>query len=305
MRASQHPGWLPRAPLLDGAMPLDSQRRTIAAPAKINLHLEILGRRADGYHELETVFQTITLADEVELVLAQGGGGISLRCDAPGVPTDETNLAWRAARAVQAALPGLGAIGITLIKRIPHGAGLGGGSSDAAAVLRALRSLEPAVLGLDLAAIAASIGADVPFFLLGGTAYASGVGEQLTALPDAAGGPLTILMPEAHLPTPAVYAALTEAERGPRRGEGAGAWRARMPQGWLARAENRLAAPARRLCAPLDQLLRRLEARGVPHLVCGSGAACAAFAEVAPPPGVRAYPARMRARADLDRLLGA
>ncbi len=305
MRASQHPGWLPRAPLLDGAMSLDSQRRTLAAPAKINLHLEILGRRADGYHEIETVFQTITLADEVEVALAPGGVGIALRCDAPGVPTDEANLAWRAARAVQAALPGIGRIGITLIKHIPHGAGLGGGSSDAAAVLRALGSLAPAVDGLDLAAIAASIGADVPFFLHGGTAHAGGRGEELTALPDAAGGPLTILMPQAQLPTPAVYAALTEAERGPRRGAGADAWRARMPLGWLAPAANRLAAPARRLCAPLDQLLLHLEARGVPHLVCGSGAACVAFAAVAPPPGVRAYPARMRARAELDRLLGA
>jgi len=118
---------------------------TVAAPAKINLHLEVLGRRADGFHELETVFQTLDLHDRVSVRLEPGDDAVDLACSDPTLPADHGNLAWRAGAAVLAARPGLGRISITLEKHLPAGAGLGGGSSDAAAVLRALAALDPRV----------------------------------------------------------------------------------------------------------------------------------------------------------------
>jgi 4-diphosphocytidyl-2-C-methyl-D-erythritol kinase len=278
---------------------------TVAAPAKINLHLEVLGRRADGFHDLETVFQTLDLHDRVTVRLESGEDGVALTCSDPTLPGDQANLAWRAAAAVLAARPGLGRITITLEKHLPAGAGLGGGSSDAAAVLRALAVLDARVAGLDLAALALSLGSDVPFFLVGGTAHATGRGEILTPLPDApAPAGLTLLMPEgAHLSTPAVFSALTDEERGPRPGHGAAWFAGRLAGGAPAIAANRLTAPARRLCPDLANLLDQLAGLKVPHLMTGSGAACVAFAAIAPPPGVRAWTAVFRHRAELTAAL--
>jgi len=280
---------------------MSAHHLVLAAPAKVNLHLEILSRRPDGFHELETVFQTLGLADEVALTLQGGMDRIELICSDPALPGGEDNLAYRAAAAVARELPGLGGVRIVLTKRIPHGAGLGGGSSDAGAVLRALARLIPAVRTLDLPALALELGSDVPFFLLGGTAHARGRGERLQQLPDAQGGPVTVLMPEAHLPTPRVFAGLTDAERGPRAARGAGSWH--DSRGWQDQLINRLSAPARRLCPQSDALLRYLEARAVPHLLSGSGAACVAFAAIEAPAGVRAYATSFRSRAQLDSLL--
>ena len=120
------------------------QRRR--AHAKLNLFLEILGRRADGFHDIETVFQTIDLHDDVAVELT-ARPGISLTCDDAALPCDATNLAWRAAAAYQAANPAIGGLAITLAKRIPAGAGLGGGSADAAAVLCACDDLTDRPLG--------------------------------------------------------------------------------------------------------------------------------------------------------------
>ena len=278
---------------------------TVAAPAKINLHLEVLGRRADGFHELETVFQTLDLHDRVSVRLEPGDDAVDLACSDPTLPADHGNLAWRAGAAVLAARPGLGRISITLEKHLPAGAGLGGGSSDAAAVLRALAALDPRVAALDLPALALGLGSDVPFFLVGGTAHATGRGEVLTPLPDApAPAGLTILMPDgAHLATPAVFQALTDDERGPRPGHGAAWFVGRLAGGAPAIAANRLTAPARRLCPDLATLLDHLAKHNVPHLMTGSGAACVAFAAIAPPPGVRAWTAVFRHRAELTAAL--
>jgi len=273
----------------------------LAAPAKINLFLEILGQRSDGFHEIETVFQTLALADRVTVRLADGPDGVRLLCSDPSLPQDRENLAYRAAALVAAALPGLGLIHIELEKRIPHGAGLGGGSSDAAAVLRALARLDARVRGLDLPALALALGSDVPFFLIGGTAHATGRGERLTALPDAQGGALTVLMPPEHLATPRVFAALTEAERGPRSARGAGAWA--TPQSWRGQLDNRLTGPAQRLCPAVSGLLGLLASRSVPHLLSGSGAACIAFAAVDPAPGIAGFATTFRARGNLDALI--
>ena len=273
----------------------------LAAPAKINLYLEILGRRSDGFHELETVFQTLVLADQVTVRVSDGSAGVRLWCSDPSLPQDHDNLAYRAAVLVAAAVPGLGRIEIELEKRIPHGAGLGGGSSDAAAVLRALARLDARVRGLDLPALALALGSDVPFFLLGGTAHATGRGERLAALPDAQGGPLTVLMPPERLATPRVFAALSDAERGPRAARGPTPWAS--PLAWLSLLHNRLTSPAQRLCPAVGVQLGRLAAQGVPHLLSGSGAACIAFARTDPAPGTSAFPTTFRARGNLDALI--
>jgi 4-diphosphocytidyl-2-C-methyl-D-erythritol kinase len=142
--------------------------------AKVNLTLDVLGTRADGYHAIESVMQTIGLHDTIALTVSEGGG-IGCSCDMPSIPTDERNLACRAASALfesRGIAPGLD---ICIEKRIPAEAGLGGGSGNAAAVLRGLNHC----LGLSLpedemCALAAQIGSDVPFFLIGGTALVSG-----------------------------------------------------------------------------------------------------------------------------------
>jgi len=262
---------------------------TLSAPAKVNLYLEVLGRRPDGFHALETIFQTLDLADEVSVTVS-AGSGVALQCIAPGVPADATNLAWRAAAAYLAERP-LGHVDLTLIKRIPHGAGLGGGSSDAAAVLRALAQLDAQPLpAARLHAIAAELGSDVPFFLLGGTALAHGRGEVLTPLPPAPATSVTVLMPAAHLPTPAVFTALTDAERGPRPAQGR-ILAERLATGHIP-LFNRLTGPARRLCPAAAALLDHLATTGLPHLLSGSGASCFVLGEIEPPPGVRAYRTR-------------
>lgn len=270
-------------------------RVTLDAPAKVNLHLEILGRRADGFHELETVFQTIGLCDTVSVALGPGEG-IALDGDDPSLPWDASNLAWRAAAAYIAVNPLPGRASIQVAKRIPAGAGLGGGSADAAAVLNACdrlaaRSLGPAALE----SLAASLGSDISFLIRGGTAHATGRGEVLTALPDLPALPLTVLMPEgAHCATPAVYRALTDVERGPRPARGATWFAERLPGRLLEILGNRLTPPACRVCPAVGDLLAHLAGLGVPHLMTGSGAACIAFAEVAAPPRVRAWPTRLR-----------
>ena len=164
--------------------------------AKINWALRITGRRADGFHDLETVFQEISLHDELIFRLSDG---LSLTCDDPSIPVDGTNLVMRAARAL-----GAPPVAIELRKRIPAGGGLGGGSSNAATTLLELSGVRE-----DLSAIALSLGSDVPFFLLGGTAYATGRGEVLTALPSMAGIPLLLALPEERVLTKDAFARIT------------------------------------------------------------------------------------------------
>jgi 4-diphosphocytidyl-2-C-methyl-D-erythritol kinase len=155
------------------------------APAKVNLDLRVLGIRADGFHELRTVFQTIELHDT--LTFAERPGPFTLKCQAPGVPLDDSNLVWRAASALWAALGRDGAprdTVVTIDKAIPLEAGLGGGSADAAAALVALTRLWGKAPVTLLREIAAGIGADVAFFLSGGTALGLGRGEEIYPLVD-------------------------------------------------------------------------------------------------------------------------
>ncbi len=264
----------------------------LPAPAKLNLHLEVLGRRADGFHDLEMVFQTLALADEVVVGWEPSAPALTTCvCDDPGIPGGPGNLAHRAAEAYRAAVGLPGTIDVLVRKRVPHGAGLGGGSSDAASVLLALDALHGRVLGpAGLAPLALALGSDVPFFLLGGTAHALGRGEVLTPLPAFAPRPITILMPPVVLPTPTVFKAMTEAERGPRPARGA-AWAAAAvaatdPQPLLT---NRLTDPAVRCCPAVGEVLAHLAGLGVPHLMSGSGAACFALGRIPVPSGWRGW----------------
>lgn len=177
---------------------------TVTAPAKINLFLEVLGKRPDGYHELETVMQEIDLADT--LTLETTGGGMELTCSEPGVPCDESNLVWKAVRLFQEETGVRGGVKAHLVKRIPVAAGLGGGSSDAAAALKGLNILHAKGLSdATLMGMAAQIGSDVPFFIKGGTALCRGRGEAVTPLAVRHRFWYVLLYPDIKVSTAEVY----------------------------------------------------------------------------------------------------
>ncbi len=178
----------------------------IEAPAKVNLFLEVLGKRPDGYHEIVTVMQTVSLFDTLEV---EEGEGFAIEVEGIPIPPGGENLVLKAARLL-AEKAGIrrGAL-FRLLKRIPPGAGMGGGSSDAAAALLALNQ----VWGLkasreDLAAVAARVGSDVPFFLHGGTALCRGRGELVESLEPLPAFPLLLVWPGLALSTRAVYEAV-------------------------------------------------------------------------------------------------
>ena len=151
--------------------------------AKINLYLDIIGKRPDGYHEIETIFHSIGLHDEIYL-RKRTDRQITVHCEHPHVPCDPRNLAYRAAKLLLDDTPDLSGVEIMILKRIPVAAGLGGGSADAAAVLCGMNALFD--LGLsqrDLMQLGVQLGADVPFCILGGAALGRGIGEILTPLP--------------------------------------------------------------------------------------------------------------------------
>jgi 4-diphosphocytidyl-2-C-methyl-D-erythritol kinase len=153
----------------------------VSAPAKINLFLKVLRRRLDGFHEIETFISPISVCDQIKIDKNKRGQGISFRCDDPSVPRGGENLIVRAANAFFAATQTKPAVSIVLKKKIPHGAGLGGGSSDAAAVLLALNQLFATKLSREkLAKLGSTIGSDVPFFIFESAAICTGRGEIVT-----------------------------------------------------------------------------------------------------------------------------
>lgn len=272
------------------------------APAKVNLFLKVLGRRPDGFHALETLFQAVDLCDELRV--ERGAPGVRLRVDGPDLGPAEDNLAHRAARAFldHAGLAATAGVDVRLAKRIPAGAGLGGGSSDAAATLRCLAALWPGTVGgRDLAALAMALGSDVPFFLgPAGLALGEGRGERLEALDPLPPGHLVLVLPPVHVATGGAYAALARSREGrdapvprPRTG-------ARVPRAWsdvAALAENDFEAVVPGIHPPVAAALEALRAAGArPALLSGSGGACF---------GV--FPRRAEAEgaaADLSRALG-
>lgn len=183
------------------------QKVTESAFAKVNLTLAVTGRRPDGYHTLETVFQSVSLCDR--LVLERQETGLSLD-EAAGIPAEE-NIITRADKLLRSEFPALGGVRVRLEKNIPAEAGLGGGSADAAAYLRGMNRLYGlGMTGERLCGLAERLGADVPFCIRGGTALATGIGEKLTPIKSSLPLWMVICKPETGCSTPAMYRRIDE-----------------------------------------------------------------------------------------------
>ncbi len=257
-------------------------RVVVRARAKVNLGLEVLGRRPDGYHELRSVMWAIELADRV--VLEASAPGIALECEAPGVPATPENLAWRAADLLREEIARPGGVRIRIDKAIPVGAGLGGGSADAAAVLLGAARLWGARLGRGrLARLATTLGMDVPFFLGRSPALARGRGETLRPLTPAADVPLVVVSPGIPLATREVYARVEPVDYGDGRATGAlvralGAGITAI----AARVTNGLERAAARLWPGLAEVKAALlEAGCLAAVMSGSGSAVVGIAPTA------------------------
>ena len=181
------------------------------AYAKLNLTLDVLGKREDGYHDIKSVMQTISLRDDIQIDLGTGKSW-AIHCDKEGVPTDETNLCWKAAKAFFDTIgQDPDGLEIFITKRIPMQAGLGGGSADAAAVLRALnRHYNMPLSLLALAELGSTVGSDVPFCVLCGTAVVEGRGERIRKLPDMPECIFVVCKPDFSVSTPELYAVIDE-----------------------------------------------------------------------------------------------
>ncbi|MCK6479985.1 MAG: 4-(cytidine 5'-diphospho)-2-C-methyl-D-erythritol kinase [Planctomycetes bacterium] len=264
------------------AAPGGAAALVLRCPAKVNLFLEVLARRPDGFHDIDTVMVPWGPADRLAASL-EPGGEVALEVAFPGgapdpaVPAGPGNLAARAARLLLDEAGSRSGVRLVLRKRIPAGAGLGGGSSDAAGALRAVNTLLGQPVGeARLAALALSLGSDVPFFLAGRPARARGRGEILEEVPAAAGFRCTLLHPGAPAPTAEVYARCRPAAAGERRDPGAvlAALAAGDPAALSAACFNRLEGPAREVCPPLAAALDLWRASGAAVHMSGSGSAC-------------------------------
>lgn len=246
---------------------------TLKSYAKVNLALDVLGRRADGFHEVDTVLYEIDLADELEFRVTREAG-CHLTVEEGEAPPGDDNLVLRAAKAA-AGLRAYGGLEIRLKKRIPMQAGLGGGSSNAAAAIIAVSEL----LGTDGAprAVAASIGSDVPFFLCGGTARATGRGDQIQFVPSLVDLDMLIVKPEAGVSTPWAYAQLDRVgHRGSARSAESvlEAVRKDDRRNTIARMRNDFEQVVLDLLPEARALKERLlEAGAEAALLCGSGSA--------------------------------
>ena len=255
---------------------MERNKITLEAPAKINLYLEVGALRPDGFHQVRTVMQAVDLCDLVEVELASGGSGLELDVDG-GAPAGDENLCIRAAETFNSVLREPVGARIRLIKRIPQAAGLGGGSSDAAAVLRALDLLLGGVLRKEeLLRMAASLGSDVSFFLLGGTVLAGGRGEKVSPLEQAPPLPVVLANPGRELPTAEVYRRYDQEGGGEPPQGSLEALIGALPGGDLGEIAphlfNSLQTAACRMLPEVGKLLNRAEEAGAEGvLVSGSG----------------------------------
>ena len=248
---------------------------TVRAHAKINLDLRVLGPRLDGFHELRTVFQALSLHDLIDCIPREGP--FAIECDTAGVPLDRTNLVWRAADALWRSLRRAGPVRdvtIRLQKRIPLQAGLGGGSANAAATLLALARLwHVPVRPNQLTDVAAALGADVPFFLSGGTALGLGRGDEVYPLADLPRHWIVLLVPGFGVSTRDAYD-WYDSERELARGVSAREPQV-VPGPWPSRAAqmiNDLEAPIARHHPEIDQMRTALRRAGaLAAAMSGSG----------------------------------
>jgi 4-diphosphocytidyl-2-C-methyl-D-erythritol kinase len=268
--------------------PSESATRSLRchAPAKINLGLRVVGRRDDGYHELVSLFAPLDFGDEIEIEVSQSDAlevEIKLEGGEGAAPADASNLGYRAAQAFAEAAGLHCRIALRIEKRVPVGAGLGGGSSDAGAVLRALSDLYPgAVDGSRLAEIALGLGADVPFFLDPRPTRVTGIGERLEAVDGLPSLPVLLANPGIGLSTADVFRTFAAIQPALTKS----ASDRRIPPlseptspGWTFKGvaglslENDLEPIAVRLCPPIGRLQRQLEAAGAQIVgMSGSGA---------------------------------
>ncbi|HPX61838.1 MAG TPA: 4-(cytidine 5'-diphospho)-2-C-methyl-D-erythritol kinase [Deltaproteobacteria bacterium] len=178
---------------------------TLQAPAKVNYLLDVIGRRPDGYHELRMVMQRVGLCDEITITL-NDDDQLTVTCGIKGVPDGPGNIAWKAARAILDLAGSKQGAAITINKRIPSAAGLGGGSSDAASVLMGMNELlELKLSDQQMMDIGVTLGADVPFFIFKQTALAEGIGEKLSAMPPMPRLWVLLVNPGVHVSTGWVY----------------------------------------------------------------------------------------------------
>ena len=196
----------------EGSITANGRKRAdfiLRVPAKINLWLEVIRKREDGYHDISSLMLPVSVFDRMRVGVSPGGGGISIACDTAEIPADERNLAWRAAELYLKASGRSAGVDIGIEKLIPWGAGLGGGSSDAAGVLSVMNSFfENAIAPGALETLALSLGADVPFFLSARPALATGIGEKLEFTQKRPDYPLVLIKPPVCVPTGWVYQSL-------------------------------------------------------------------------------------------------
>ena len=265
------------------------------APAKLNLYLHVIGRRADGFHLLDSLVAFVEVGDEI---IAAPAPSLSLAVTGPHAAaladTPQDNLVRRAAERLAAAVGRPAAVALTLVKNLPVASGIGGGSSDAAATLKALAELWRLDIGAaDLVALAASLGADVPVCLAGRAAWLAGVGEQIEPAVDLPAATVLLVNPGVALPTAAVFAA--------RRGPFSAPARFALPADaaglarLLAERRNDLTAPAIEKVPVIGRMLDRLAAveGALIARMSGSGATC--FALFALPEAAAAAAARLAA----------
>lgn len=242
------------------------------AHAKINLTLSVLGRRADGYHDLDTVMHSISLSDRVELTPADA---LSLTVDGRA-PAGPDNLMWRAAALFFQMTGKKGGAAMHLVKRIPSEAGMGGGSADAAAVLRGLNRMTGAGLSVDiLCRMGASLGADIPFCVAGGAARCGGIGDVLAPLPPWPGLTLLIVRPGVSVSTGQAYREIDRLKGQRKQTSKAAeqALRTKNSQQLAAALANDFEDALFRISPILRETKRELAASGRPTLMTGSGSA--------------------------------
>lgn len=253
------------------------ERISMPSPAKINLCLNIIGKRSDGYHDIESLMQTLDFGDTVHIGLREDGQ-IAVSCNRPDLPTDEGNIAYRAAALMKEQFGLTQGFTIEIDKQIPVAAGLAGGSGNAAAVLHGINRLcELNLLPNELAEIGLKLGADVPFCLYGRPALAEGIGEILTPAAGLSACYVVLVNPGVGVSTGQIYQSLDSGEM-PEGGD-VRTLIATLEKGNLSEAfahmKNMMEPAAKRFCPDIEILIRELYNMGADHaMMSGSGATC-------------------------------